>query len=272
MKALRLAGATILMSLGVLATTGTVYASEGLLQLTMAWWQWMFSIPSSVHPLSFKASDPTGAKYCMVGQQGDVWFLGGQFKVVDVPSVMGRQSGGLRAAAIVPVVVERECTIPLGHTILIPVLNGECNTAEELALDNPVPPDLKDKTRFLRNCAKTLGDAVARDTASARFGPVVDGVWNPKPVTIKRSHTSVPFSITYAPDNVISSDCSGGPSPFLCQPDPNPSLAQIDGYWATVRPPNGPGTYRLETFGEAPEFDFALRIIYTLTVVAPENQ
>jgi hypothetical protein len=263
--------AIILTGLLALSATGTVYGNEGLPQLTSAWWQWFFSIPSSVHPLTLKAADPTGTGHCMVGQHGDVWFLGGVFKIVDVSSAMRQANAASRAAAIVPIVVERACTLPLGKAVLIPVLNGECNTAEELALGNTVPEDLADRARFLRKCAKTLGDAVTRDTASAQFGPVTGGVWAPKSVNVKRVHTSLPFSVTFGPDNIFSTDCSGGPNPFLCEPDPNPSLAHADGYWATVQP-KAPGTYKLETFGEAPDFAFALKVIYTLTVVGPSDQ
>lgn len=134
--------------------------------------------------------------------------------------------------------------ISLGKAILIPVLNGECNTAEELALGNEVPDDLAATARYLRNCAKVLGDAIDKDTAMASFGP--DG-GRMRPVPVKRVHTTVPFSVTYYPDDILSSD---GPGGFLCEPDPNPSLAQADGYWAQVRPQR-PGTYILQTYGVA---------------------
>src|SRR5262249_15610598 len=132
-------------------------------ELTARWWQWVFSLPSSVHPLSQKNIDPTGADYCMVGQQGNEWHLGGVFKTVDVsPASNQIQSHGKRLVPVEEIV--REChEIPLGKTVLIPVLNVECNTAEELALGNDVPDDLFGKTRYLRNCAKTVADAVDPD-------------------------------------------------------------------------------------------------------------
>ena len=256
-----------------LSATGTVLGNDrvglGITpELTARWWQWVFSIPSSVHPLTFKATDPTGANHCMVGQEGEEWFLGGIFKVVDV-SAASKQAQSEGNGEIIPVEIERECEIPLGQTSLIPVLNAECNTAEELALENNVPENLLGKTRYLRDCAKIVADAVDKDTATAYFGPVDSGGnWAQNPVEVKRVHTVLPFSITYSPDNILSSNCPGG---FLCEPDPNPSLAQVDGYWAQVRPPK-PGIYKLQTFGEAPEFDFALRVTYTLTVVGPKDQ
>lgn len=260
----------MLALVGSLSVTGTVLGGDGVglgitPDLTARWWQWVFSIPSSVHPLSEKDIDPTGADYCMVGQQGHEWFLGGVFKTVDVsPANKQPQTNTIL------VEIERECHhIPFGKTILIPVLNGECNTAEELALENDVPENLYDKVVYLRNCAKIQADAIDKDTAAASFGP---GGGPLKPVKVKRVHTVLPFSITYSPDNILSKDCGGSlEDDFLCTPDPNPSLAQADGYWAHVRPPK-PGKYKLQTFGEAPDFDFALRITYTLTVVGPEEQ
>lgn len=264
----------LLALLGSLSITGTVLGSEGGAGLgitpdqTARWWQWSLSIPSSVHPLTFKETDPTGANYCMVGQEGKEWFLGGIFKVVDVLAAKNN-TGSEGNGKITPVEIERECEIPLGKSILIPVLNGECNTAEELALGNDVPQNLFQKTRYLRECAKTLGDAVDKNTASALFGPVDPrGNWMKSPVQVKRVHTVLPFSVMYPPDNVLSSDCPGG---FFCEPDPNPSLTQADGYWAQVKPLK-PGKYKLQTFGQAPAFEFALRITYTLTVVGANDQ
>jgi hypothetical protein len=208
----------------------------------------------------------------MVGQEGGEWFLGGTFKVVDVtPESKQAQSAGNEQ------VVNRKCTIPLGKTILIPVLNAECDTAGELALKNPVPEDLLAKTAYLRECAKTFADAVDKNTATAFFGPYdeTSGNWTQNPVNVRQVYTIFPFSITYSPDNILSSGC-GDPlvDDFLCEPNPNPSLAEVDGYWAHVRPPK-PGTYKLQTFGQLhldPDIDFALRVTYTLTVVGPKDQ
>lgn len=267
----------LLAVVGSLAATGAVFASEGIglgitPELTARWWQWAFSIPSSVHPLTFKETDPTGSGYCMVGQEGEAWYLGGIFKVIDVAAA--RKKAQFKGnGEIVPVEIERECTIPLGKTLLIPVLNAECNTAEEIALGSDVPSDLFEKTRYLRNCAKSLADAVDKESAAAYFGPVDSGgAWSQDPVTVRRTHTVLPFSITYSPDNILSSNCGGIPDDdFLCAPNPNPSLAQVDGYWAQVRPPKA-GTYKLQTFGEAPAFNFALRVTYILKVVGPQEQ
>src|SRR3954468_24118744 len=59
------------------------------------WWQWLLAQPASTNPLL----DETGAN-CAQGQQGPVWFLAGGF-------------GG----------VTRRCAVPVGHALLIPVVN-----------------------------------------------------------------------------------------------------------------------------------------------------
>jgi hypothetical protein len=208
----------------------------------------------------------------MVGQEGKEWFLGGSFKVVDVPAGSTKAESKNGAGTTVKE-ISRICEIPLGKSVLIPVLNAECNTAEELALDNSVPKSIFEKARYLRECAGSVADYIDKDTAKAYFGPVNPaGKWKKQDLAVKRVQTVVPFSISYPPDNILSSDCGeDGEDPFLCDPDPNPSLAHADGYWAHVLPLS-PGKYKLETFGEAPDFEFALKITYTLTVVGPKDQ
>lgn len=233
--------------------------TKATLQDTVSWWQWALSIPSSVHPLSLKpATDPTGKDYCMVGQQGKVWNLGGIFKVVDpIPDTLQATAVEVTDDGIEPFVVDRVCRIPLGQEILIPVLNVECNTAEEVALGN-LDPDatLKEKADYLINeCATPLADLIT--VAEASFG--LEGK-QLKDVKVSRIATENPFLVTFSPDNIVSSD------DFLLNPDPNPSLAQADGYWAKVKPKK-PGTYVLKTLGVLPDYEFALDITYTLEVV-----
>ena len=68
------------------------------------WWQWVLSKPVEVNPLV----DKTG-EFCATDQEGPVWFLGGTWGFQEV---------------------DRNCTIPSGVSILFPVYNGECTTAE----------------------------------------------------------------------------------------------------------------------------------------------
>ena len=224
---------------------------------TTSWWQWALDIPSSVHPLSLKPTiDPTGKDYCMVGQQGGVWNLGGIFKVVD-PIPDAAVAAVAETSELEPFVVERVCRIPLGQEILIPVLNVECNTAEEIALGN-LDPDasLGEKITYLReDCAKAIADLITEHEAS--FGPEGGDL---KALDVARVASKQAFQVTFSPDNILSSE------DFFQYPEPNPSLAQVDGYWAKVKPKKT-GNYVLKTYGAVPAFDFALDITYQIEVV-----
>jgi len=231
--------------------------------MTAAWWQWAFSIPASVHPLRLdpdtlpNQADPS-SDFCMVGQHGPTWFVGGIFKVVDIVSAVsvGAETTGTPD-------VTRTCTIPLGTSVLLPVLNGACDTAGEVALGNldPAAP-LPQKLTYLRTWAKGLGDLikVARATLRAPGGSV-------ETLTVRRITGGAPFSVTYPPDNVLGlTDPGGG-----LFPKPNPALAFDDGYWAAFRPTKS-GTYVLTSYGSVPDFGFSLRIKYILKVVPPQDQ
>jgi hypothetical protein len=93
-------------------------------QWTAKWWQWAYSIPKDVNPLT----DTTG-KNCADGQTGPVWFLAGT-------------TGGT---------AERTCTIPAGKAILFPIIVSECSYAEYPGLTTE---------QQLRSCAVTQNDRV----------------------------------------------------------------------------------------------------------------
>jgi len=231
--------------------------------MTAAWWQWAYSIPASVHPLRLDPDtlpnqvDPS-SDFCMVGQHGPAWFVGGIFKVVDIAPAI---SAGPETTGTPD--VTRTCTIPLGTSVLVPVLNGACDTAGEVALGNLAPTTpLPQKLAYLRGCAKGLGDLVTVAQANLRApGGALEAL------TVRRITGNAPFSVTYPPDNVLGlTDPSGG-----IFPKPNPSLAFDDGYWAAFRPAR-PGTYVLTTYGNVPDFNFSLRTKYILKVVPPRDQ
>jgi len=81
-------------------------------QWSASWWEWALSIPASVNPAADNATMGAGV-LCGVGQQGPVWNLAGIFFTGPVqPSPT------------------RTCIIPAGRAILVPIINGECSTAE----------------------------------------------------------------------------------------------------------------------------------------------
>jgi hypothetical protein len=265
---LALAAAFVLT--GGLATVSTVTAEPDKARSTAAqggvtpattaeWWQWALSIPTSVHPLVTDPDtppsevDPSSA-FCMVGQHGAVWFLGGTFKEVDLfPDGARPQSTADNSSPATPDIT-RECKIPLGTAILMPVINASCNTAEEIHLNNPAEID------DLRNCAGQTADLITSTEAS--FGRAGEPQ---RPLNVRRVRTPLPFSVTYAPDHILQSE----DDPW--EPDPNPSLAFADGYFVLVKPLRA-GTYELNTFGDAPSVPFSLRIKYILEIVGPEDQ
>jgi len=78
------------------------------------WWQWLLQIPAATNP----NLDATGVN-CAQGQSGHVWFLAGSFGTLPSPIV-------------------RNCTVPNGTSILLPVLN-QADGAALLDCDGPPP-------------------------------------------------------------------------------------------------------------------------------------
>jgi hypothetical protein len=149
-KSIKLIAGLLVALFPLLSAAGDDQGENGinkgkLKALSGEWWQWSFSIPEAVHPLKF--TDPANAtlatseaaKYCGIGQHGDVWFLGGNFD---------------GSAAF------RHCAIPADKSILVPIINAECST---------IQGDGQTK-KALSDCAKGLIDLVTKVEAS------VDGI------------------------------------------------------------------------------------------------
>lgn len=134
--------------------------SKGLLKdYSAKWWQWSLSIPAEVNPLG-----DTDGSYCSVGQQGDVWFLGGTLD-------------GSPA--------ERSCTIPYGKKIFFPIINAECSVIEGYGETNAE----------LSTCAKDLMDHVTEVEV------LVDGVTLKN---VKKSRVqSKPFEFSLPPGDTL---------------------------------------------------------------------
>lgn len=105
---------------------GKTYSQYGA-----SWWQWALKQPADVNPIT----DTTGAN-CGQGQSGLVWYLAGTF-------------GDAGA-------VTRNCTIPFGKTIVIPVANGlygafptdPADQRTEAFVRSQVTPQLKGATNL----------------------------------------------------------------------------------------------------------------------------
>jgi hypothetical protein len=84
---------------------------------TIKWWRWLLSLPRESNP----ATDISGQ--CSMLRQDDpnVWFLAGTF-------------GGS---------VIRQCTIPFGKSVLMPIINYECSFADEPSITTARELELK---------------------------------------------------------------------------------------------------------------------------------
>ncbi len=100
-----------------------VHYGKSLADWGSAWWQWLYSLPATNHPVL----DVTG-EHCATGQSGDVFFLAGTF-------------GGPG---------ERTCDVPADKALLFPILNAAFDNGgypvEEHATEEALRADL---TAFL---------------------------------------------------------------------------------------------------------------------------
>lgn len=145
--------------------------------LQSEWWQWAMSIPGPVNPLT----DISG-QYCMVGQSGDVWFLGGVF-------------GGGTAS--------RACSVPQGVKLYFPVANV-------ISFDAP------------NICGQVGSLSVAELRASSAGPvdglTQVRATLNGVPVrTVKRTRSKV-FPVYLPVDNLFAPYCGQTPVPSAIYP------------------------------------------------------
>jgi hypothetical protein len=194
------------------------------------WWQWAFSIPEPVNPLT----DETGED-CGRGQAGPVWFLGGTFIVVETAE------GELLGQA------ERDCTIPAGKAIFIPVINAECSTVEGNGTTE----------QELRDCAVFFADHVTSVEVTVDGVPLVDLDPPDSPFRVQ----SPLFEFKLPPDNLIGFDTGG-------RTITSPSVS--DGYWVMLKPlSRGEHTVHFTAVADFTAdlgFVFTLDITYHLTI------
>ena len=181
---------------------------------TARWWQWAISIPTTAHPL-FDNAD------CNTGQSGPVWFLGGSF-----------------ASAT----ATRECTVPAGKAILLPILNAECSTAEG-------PPFHGDTEAELRACAKGFIDGT-----TGLFATIDGRVVRNVDITGPYRMQSPLYNFSAPADNVL----------FVPGPVSGQSIS--DGVWLMLAPLSA-GRHTLHFGGVFTTFALSIDQTYNLTVV-----
>ncbi len=94
------------------------------------WYQWVYSLPVDRHPL-FDTAD------CSEGQTGKVWFLGGTYTFVEEDGVVKGEA-------------DRDCSMPFGTALFLPIMNAECNQIVDGYPDE----------ESLRECANYLADHI----------------------------------------------------------------------------------------------------------------
>jgi hypothetical protein len=182
------------------------------------WWQWVLAQPASTNPLF----DDTGAQ-CANDQNGPVWFLAGAFTTG----------------------VTRDCAVPAGRALLVPVLNiVYCAFPED-------PPDTKTE-EFIRGIVDPIA-ASATGVFVTIDGASVAGV------TGRFFEQSALFGMTLEADNVF-----GLPAGQVLDP------CADAGYYVVV-PPLPPGDHTISFGGTFPDFggagvDFSIDVTYSLTV------
>lgn len=159
--------------LGLIVPLNMANADEdnrSLPALTAQWWQWALSIPTGQNP----QLDPTG-QYCMIGQRGPVWFLGGVF------------TGGPAT---------RACSVPEGAAVFFPVINEVSINSPNVCGSGPENESVKD----LRQMSKAFIDVVPLSSVKIQ----VDG----KATPYQRVQSQV-FEVALPDANVFDDPCGG---------------------------------------------------------------
>uniref|UniRef100_C6DZD2 Putative signal peptide protein n=1 Tax=Geobacter sp. (strain M21) TaxID=443144 RepID=C6DZD2_GEOSM len=216
----------VIMITGITRMAGAEIVQQTQFGMTMgdwsaAWWQYVLQIPAATNP----AADTTGAN-CSVDQlTGPVFFLTGNFTS--------------NAS------VTRNCTVPAGKTLIIPIINTECSTLEAAPFNGS-------NEKELRFCA-----ALGMDGASvSSLQLIVDG----KPMKNLQAYRvqSPVFNFHLPVGNILG----------LTNSTEDTGSSVSDGYWAAV-PPLSPGAHTIHfggAFESGPGAGFSVDVTYNLTV------
>jgi hypothetical protein len=204
--------------------------------LQVHWWDWILGIPAENSPVL----DETGED-CAVDQRGPIWYLAGF-----AGSSEGPPFGGS---------AERDCTIPEGKSILIPIFNVACAEQTDAAViraelglqeDDVIPPSqLKEG---LIRCNDFYMSFVDTKQFSIDGLPLTEDDINDLRVV------SPLFQIVYPDGNV-----------FNQAPTNVKQRAVAEGYWVLVKGLE-PGEHTIEVVSGLSEFNFLTDVTYHLTI------
>lgn len=211
--------------------------------LQVQWWKWILGIPADQSP----ALDETGETDCNVDQKGSVWYLAG----------FAGSTEGLPGGS-----AERDCAIPEGKDILIPIFNTVCaeitdagliKTALGLEENDEIPPSQ------LKEGLISCTDLLLSFVDELHFS--IDGQTLEKDDFDKFRVASPQFQIVYPEGNVF------GQSPTNVK-----QKAVAEGYWVLVEDLE-PGEYTIEASSTLvfpnpphPPSVFKTNVIYHLTI------
>lgn len=228
------------LCLGLLcAMPASADADDPLFRLQREWWQWAGSIPLETNPML----DETGAS-CGIGQHGAYWYLAGNF-------------GGETT---------RDCTVPKGVKLLVPVIVTFCYPEEGFDDDTSCIAYVNDGIGGYQRSnlsvkvdgwPQRLNDVCEITVA---FGDDVSGI--PRHCRINRRADRNLFSFVIAPDTIYASE---------------PGVWRANaarGYWSVIdtsRLATGKHTVRIKVVGGPDTILSFLQVTYHVTVARPTN-
>jgi hypothetical protein len=177
------------------------------------WWQWALSFPTAVNP----GADTSGGA-CGLGQNGPVFFLA--------------------TSTFATTGLTRNCTIPEGVAVLVPVIAADCSTAEATPYHGTDAASLSD-------CVKALVDPITDANLTIDGMSVTD-------LASFRVQTPV-FSVILPEGNFLNAPA--GPASVLG-----------DGVFVLIEPMSA-GTHTV-AFGGTYPTGSSLAVHYNLTVAA----
>lgn len=238
---------TITLVAGIISyTTGTIplafafELSAPNKNLQVQWWKWILGIPADESP----ATDETG-QFCDIDQKGPIWYLAG----------FAGSSEGLPGGS-----ATRDCSIPEGKDILIPIFNTVCAEITDAGLvkdllglqqDDEIPPSqLKEG---LTRCTNFFMDHIVRQSFSIDGQTLADDDLDDYRVL------SPQFQIVYPEGNV-----------FGQFPTDIKQKAIAEGSWVLIKDLE-PGEHVIEAFShlvfpEFGNFEFQTSVRYHLTI------
>lgn len=162
---------------------------------TVKWWQWLLSTPKACNPLI----DQSGENADINQPNEHVWFLAGKLGSEDKNFPL------------------RNCNIPVGRSILFPVINCEANLIEF--------PELKTKEALIDHVVNDENTIVEKTC-----------ILSDMPIDVQRVKSDPEiFEVSLNNDNIYN--VNGGNT-----------IASADGYWVFLRPPPR-GEYELSFRG-----------------------